>query len=191
MQVYLEGRGAKGWASAVLRENKALDFSAPLSYNVGQRGEMDGKKIIAENRKARFNYFVEESIECGIALEGSEVKSVRGGSASLVDAFAAVEGGEVWVRGMHIAPYRFSGAYTPEPLRRRKLLLHKEQIKRLIRKTNEKGYTLVPLDIYFKNGKVKVNLGICKGKKQFDKRNAIRERDIDREAQRAFKAGGQ
>lgn len=150
---------------------------------------MESKKIIAENRKARFNYFIEDSIECGIALEGSEVKSVRLGQVSFPDAFAAIENGEVWVRSMHIAPYSFSGAYTPEPLRPRKLLLHKDQIKRLIRKTNEKGYTLIPLDLYFKNGRVKVNLGICKGKKQFDKRDAIRERDLDREASRAFKRG--
>lgn len=148
-----------------------------------------GKKIIAENRKARFNYFVEDFIECGIALEGSEVKSVRQGQVSFPDSFAVIENGEVWVRAMHIAPYAFSGAYTPEPLRPRKLLLHKDQIKRLIRKTNEKGYTLVPLDLYFKNGRVKVNLGVCKGKKQFDKRDTIRERDLDREAAKAFKRG--
>lgn len=150
---------------------------------------MEGKKIIAENKKARFNYFIEYSIECGIVLEGSEVKSVRAGSASLVDAFAVVEGGEVFVRGMHIAPYTFSSAFSPDTLRPRKLLLHKDEIKRLIRKTNEKGYTLVPLDLYFKNGRVKVNIGVCKGKKQYDKRDTIRERDLNREAERAFKAG--
>lgn len=151
---------------------------------------MANKKIIAENKKARFNYFVEDSIECGIALEGSEVKSVKAGSVSFPDAFAVIEGGEVWIRSMHIAPYTFSSAYSPDPLRPRKLLLHKEQIKRLTRKTNEKGYTLIPLDMYLKNGRVKVNLGVCKGKKQFDKRDSIRERDLDREARRAFKSKG-
>lgn len=151
---------------------------------------MEGRKVIAENKKARFNYFVEDSIECGIALEGSEVKSVRAGNVSFPDAFAVIEGGEVWVRSMHIAPYAFSSAFSPDPLRPRKLLLHKEQIKRLTRKTNEKGYTLIPLDMYFKKGIVKVNLGVCKGKKLFDKRDAIRERDLDREARRAFKSKG-
>ncbi|MBP3710696.1 MAG: SsrA-binding protein SmpB [Treponema sp.] len=147
----------------------------------------EGKKVIAVNKKARFNYFVEDSIECGIALEGSEVKSIKAGNLSFPDCFAEIENGEVWVRNLHITEYAFSSSFSPAPDRRRKLLLHKEQIKRLQRKTSEKGYTLVPLDFYLKNGRVKVNLGVCKGKKQYDKRDTIRARDLQREASREFR----
>ena len=147
----------------------------------------EGKKIIAENRKARFNYSVEDSIECGIALEGTEVKSVRNGQISFPDSFALIENGEVWLQNFHIAEYAFSSIFNHDPDRKKKLLLHKEEIKRLTRKVEEKGFTLIPLDFYLKNGRVKVNLGVCKGKKQFDKRDDIKDRDVKREIAREFK----
>ena len=137
----------------------------------------ENRKIIAENRKARFNYFIEESIECGIALEGTEVKSVKNGSISFPDAFAEIVNNEVFVKGLHISEYSYSSVFNHNPDRVKKLLLHKEEIKRLKRKTEEKGYTLIPIDFYLKNGRVKLTLGICKGKKQFDKRASIKERE--------------
>lgn len=149
----------------------------------------DGKKIIAENRKARFNYFIEESIECGIALKGTEVKSVKNGAISFPDGFAEIKSNEVYLKNFHINEYSYSSIFNHNPDRPKKLLLHKEQIKRLVRKTEEKGYTLIPLDVYEIKGKIKVNLGICKGKKQFDKRETIKERDVNRELQREFRKG--
>lgn len=144
------------------------------------------RKIIADNRKARFNYFVEESYECGIVLEGTEVKSVKNGNISFPDAFAEIINGQVWVKNFHISEYFFASSFNHNPDRPKKLLLHKEEIKRLIRKVETKGYTLIPLDFYLKNGKVKMTLGVCKGKKLFDKRASIKERDINRDVQREF-----
>lgn len=144
----------------------------------------EGRKIIAENRKARFNYFVEESYECGIVLEGTEVKSVKNGSVSFPDGFAEIIRNEVFVRNFHISEYSFSSVFNHDPDRPKKLLLHREEIKRLVRKTEEKGYTLIPLDLYLKNGRVKMTLGVCKGKKLYDKRETIKDRDIQRETQR-------
>ena len=149
----------------------------------------ENRKIIAENRKARFNYFIEESIECGIALEGTEVKSVKNGSISFPDAFAEIVNNEVFVKGLHISEYSYSSVFNHNPDRVKKLLLHKEEIKRLKRKTEEKGYTLIPIDFYLKNERVKLTLGICKGKKQFDKRASIKERDVNRDIQREFRKG--
>ncbi len=145
------------------------------------------RKIIAQNRKAHFNYSVEESIECGIALEGTEVKSVKAGNVSFADSFATVENNEVWVQNFHIAEYAFSSVFNHSPDRKKKLLLHREEIKRLQRKVDEKGYTLIPLDFYLKDGRVKMTLGVCKGKKLFDKRADIRERDVNREIARELK----
>ncbi len=147
----------------------------------------ENAKKIAENKKARFNYFIEESIECGIALEGTEVKSVKAGNISFPDAFAEIINGEVWVRGLHISEYAYSSVFNHNPDRQKKLLLHKEEIKKLARKVEEKGFTLIPLDFYLKNGRVKVNLGVCKGKKAFDKRDTIKERDLDRQVQKEFR----
>lgn len=147
----------------------------------------EGRKIIAENRKARFNYTVEDSIECGIVLAGTEVKSVRDGQVSFADSFALIENDEVWLQNFHIAQYMFSSIFNHDPDRKKKLLLHRDQIKRLKRKVEEKGYSLIPLDFYLKNGLVKVNLGVCKGKKQFDKRADIKDRDVKRELAREFK----
>ncbi|MGI5057731.1 SsrA-binding protein SmpB [Treponema pectinovorum] len=144
-------------------------------------------KMIAQNKKARFDYFVEESYECGIVLEGTEVKSVKAGNISFNDSFAEIINGELWVRNFHISEYKYSSIFNHNPDRVKKLLVHKEELKRIKRKVDEKGYTLIPLDFYLKNGRVKINLGICKGKKQFDKRASIKERDINRELSREFK----
>jgi len=144
-------------------------------------------KIIARNKKAFFNYSVEESLECGIVLEGTEVKSVKGGTISFPDGFAEIRGGEVWLMGLHVTPYVYSSIFNHDPDRPKKLLLHREEIKRLQRKVEEKGYTLIPLEIYLKNGIIKVQLGICKGKKLFDKRSDIRDREVTREIQREFR----
>ncbi len=146
-------------------------------------------KIIAQNKKAYFDYFVEEKYECGIALEGTEVKSVKNGNVSFADSFAEILNGEVWMRNFHISEYKFSSVFNHDPDRRKKLLLHKEEIKRLQRKVDEKGYTLIPLDVYLKNGRAKITLGVCKGKKQFDKRESIKKRDLDREMSRDFRKG--
>lgn len=146
----------------------------------------EGKKTIAENRKARFDYFIEDTYECGIALEGTEVKSVKNGNISFPDSFAEIINGEVWVKNLHIAEYSFSSVFNHNPDRAKKLLLHREEIKRLTRKVEEKGYTLIPVEFYLKNGRVKVSLGVCKGKKQYDKRAAVKDRDIQRDIQREF-----
>lgn len=147
----------------------------------------EGSKKIAENRKARFNYFVEDSIECGVVLEGTEVKSVKSGNISFSDSFAEIINSEVWLKNFHISEYAFSSVFNHNPARPKKLLLHRDQIKRLVRKTDEKGYTLIPLDVYLKNGRVKISLGVCKGKKLFDKRETIKSRDIERDIARDFK----
>jgi len=149
----------------------------------------EGRKIIAQNKKAHFNYSIEDSIECGIALEGTEVKSVKMGNVSFADSFALIENGEVWVQNFHIAEYAFSSVFNHNPDRKKKLLLHREEIKRLQRKVDEKGYTLIPLDFYLKNGRVKLTLGVCKGKKLFDKRADIKERDVKRDLAREFRKG--
>ncbi|EEV20737.1 SsrA-binding protein [Treponema vincentii ATCC 35580] len=149
-------------------------------------GLMDGEpiKIIAKNKKAHFDYSIEETIECGIALQGTEIKSVRDGRISFPDSFAEIIRNEVWLKNFHISEYVYSSIFNHDPDRPKKLLLHKDEIKRLTRKTEEKGYTLIPLEFYLKRGRIKVMLGICKGKKQFDKRADIKERDIKRDMQR-------
>ena len=142
--------------------------------------------LIAENRKAKFDYFLEESYECGLELEGTEVKSVKNGNISFPDSFAEIINNEVWLKNFHISEYTFSSVFNHNPDRPKKLLLHKEEIKKLTRKVEEKGYTLIPISFYLKNGRVKVSLGVCKGKKQFDKRASIKERDVQRDIQREF-----
>lgn len=147
---------------------------------------MGDRKIIAENRKARFDYFIEDTYECGIALEGTEVKSVKNGNISFPDGFAEIINGEVWVKNFHISEYSFSSIFNHNPDRPKKLLLHKEEIKKLTRKVEEKGYTLIPISVYLKDGRVKLSLGVCKGKKQYDKRDTIKNRDVQRDLQREF-----
>jgi SsrA-binding protein len=151
----------------------------------GTRG--GGCKQIAFNRKAYYDYEVEEKIECGIVLLGTEIKSVKDGKISFPDAWAEITGGEVWLNSFKIAEYPFSSIYNHDPDRRKKLLLHKKEIKRLTRRVEEKGYTLVPLSFYLKGGRVKVELGVCRGKKQYDKRAGIRERDLNREMAREIR----
>ena len=145
-----------------------------------------GDQIVIRNRKARYDYHVLDTYECGIALAGSEVKSIRGGRANLQDAYARVDQGEVWLHGMHVSPYEYSRGEL-DPVRRRKLLLHARQIDELARAAAEKGVTIVPLSVYFKNGRAKAELAVARGKRTYDKRRTIAERDARREAERALK----
>jgi len=147
----------------------------------------DGVKIIALNRKARHDYSVDDSYECGIELFGTEVKSFRDGKISFPDAWAEVIKGEVWLRSLHVAENPFSSIFNHDPDRKKRLLLNRDEIKRINRKVEEKGYTLIPLSFYFKKSLVKVELGLCKGKKSFDKRADIRERDVKRDIAREFR----
>ena len=146
-----------------------------------------GIKIVCQNKKARHNYNIENSFEAGLVLKGTEVKSLRNGKANLVDSYATIDGNEAWLNHFHIDPYTPATQFNPHPMRKRKLLLHKREINKLIGKTQEKGCTLVPLKIYFKNGKVKVDLGIAKAKKLYDKRAALKKQESIREIARAVK----
>jgi SsrA-binding protein len=145
-----------------------------------------GRKVIAQNRRARHDYAVLDTYEAGVALMGTEVKSLRLGRASLADAFATVDDGEVWLRGLHIPEYTQGSWTNHEPRRTRKLLLHRGEIERLIGKIREGGLTLVPLSLYFNDGKVKLELALAKGKKTFDKRQDLAKRDANRDMQRAM-----
>ncbi|HWH25285.1 MAG TPA: SsrA-binding protein SmpB [Pseudolysinimonas sp.] len=145
-----------------------------------------GEKVVATNRRAHHDYTIADTYEAGIVLWGTEVKSLREGRASLVDGYAFIEGGEVWLDAVHIPEYTEGTWNNHAPRRKRKLLLHKAQIIKISHKTKEGGYTLVPLKIYFKDGKAKVELAVAKGKREYDKRQALRERQDTREAQRAM-----
>lgn len=145
-------------------------------------------KEIAVNRKAFFEYFIEEKIECGIVLIGSEVKSLRLGHLSLMDSYATIRGGEVWLLNAHIPTYEKASAFKEDERRSRKLLLKKVEIERLERKTKEKGLTLIPLKAYFKDGLVKIEIGLAKGKHLYDKKETLREKDLKRETQRTLKS---
>ena len=144
-------------------------------------------KIIAENRKARHDYHIEDQYEVGMVLKGTEVKSLRRGRANLKDSYARIKDGEIFVYQLHISPYTFAHYDNHDPLRPRKLLLHKREIKRLFGKVNEKGLTLIPLKLYFQNGKAKMSLALASGKRQYDKREAIRRREGQREMERTRK----
>ena len=145
-----------------------------------------GRKVIASNRKARHDYTVLDTYEAGIALQGTEVKSLRAGRASLVDAFATVDDGEVWLRNLHIPEYHHGSWTNHAPRRNRKLLLHRKQIDTLVGKIRDGNLTLVPLSLYFSDGKVKCELALARGKKSYDKRSDLAKRDADREIQRAY-----
>ena len=145
------------------------------------------EKIFAQNRKAKHDFHIEEVYEAGIALQGTEVKSIREGRVNLKDSFAKVENGELFLYNMHISPYDQGNIFNHDPLRTRKLLMHKMEIKRLIGLTKEKGYTLIPLRLYLRNGKIKVELGLAKGKRHYDKRRALKEKTVDREIEKALK----
>jgi SsrA-binding protein len=149
--------------------------------------ENTNEKTIVTNRKARHDYDIIDRMEAGIALAGSEVKSLRAGKANLGDAYGTVRKGEVWLVDMHISAYEKATAQAPDPLRERKLLLHRSEIKRLARRMQEKGFTLVPLRLYFKNNRVKVELGVARGKRKYDKKAAIAERDAKRDLDREQK----
>lgn len=147
----------------------------------------DSQKLIANNKKAYHDFFIDETYECGIALHGTEVKSMRMGKCSIKEAFIRIEDGEVFVYGMHVSPYEKGNIFNKDPLRVKKLLMHKYEINKLLGKIKEKGYTLVPLQVYFKDGKVKVEIGLARGKKLYDKREAIVKKDQRREAEKEFK----
>ncbi len=146
-----------------------------------------GTKTIAQNRKAFHDYFVEEKVECGIALFGTEVKSIRQGKVNLKESWAQIRKGEVWVEGMHISPYEQGNIFNRDPMRPKKLLLHRNEIRKLDGQVMKQGFTLIPLEMYLKDGRVKVMLGLCKGKQLHDKRDSIARKDSDREIRRALK----
>lgn len=145
------------------------------------------QKLIANNKKAFHDYFIDETYEAGIALHGTEVKSMRMGKCSIKESFIRIENGEVFVYGMHVSPYEKGNIFNKDPLRVKKLLMHKYEINKLTGKIKEKGYTLVPLQVYFKEGKVKVEIGLARGKKLYDKRDDIAKKDQRREAEKEFK----
>ena len=144
-------------------------------------------KIICENRKARHDFFIHETYEAGIELRGTEVKSLRAGKANLRDSYAEVKDGEVFLEHMHISPYDFGNIFNHDPLRRKRLLLHKREIYKLFGKTREKGFTLVPLKVYFKRGRAKIELALATGKHNYDKRAALHEKSAKRDVERALK----
>lgn len=148
------------------------------------------RKIVARNRKARHDYEVLDSVEAGLVLVGTEVKSVRGGKVAFRDAHARAQSGEMWLHNLHIAPYEAGNRWNHDETRPRKLLLHRDQIRRIASRSEEKGLTIVPLDLYFRGGRAKVTLGLCRGKKHRDRREELKRRTMDREAQRAMKDRG-
>jgi SsrA-binding protein len=147
----------------------------------------DNIKLITQNKKARFEYFIIDTYEAGIVLSGTEVKSLRLGKVSFIDSYAMIEDGEAFIEGLHISPYEKGNIFNKEPLRRRKLLLHKAEIMKMIGLRQREGYTLIPLKIYFKNGKAKLEIGVAKGKKLYDKRQDTAKRDAKREIDKRIK----
>lgn len=147
-------------------------------------------QVVARNRRARFEYEISETFEAGIALLGSEVKSLRDGKASLSDSYALIRRGEIFLQNLHISPYKWAGRDNPAATRERKLLLHRREINRLKNKLSERGFTLVPLQLYFKDGRAKVELGLARGKRLHDKRETIRRRENERDLQRAMRGRG-
>lgn len=144
-------------------------------------------KVVAQNKKAYHDYFIEDTYEAGIVLQGTEIKSIRAGRVNLKDSYARVEKGEVFLHNMHISPYEQGNRYNHDPLRTRKLLLHKKEISKLLGITKEQGYSLVPLKIYLKNGYAKVLIGLAKGKKNYDKREDLKQKEAKRDIERAFR----
>ena len=153
---------------------------------MGKEKKQPGR-LIANNKKAYHDYFIEEKYEAGIALAGTEVKSLRAGKCSIKEAFIRIHNGEMFIEGMHISPYERGNLFNRDPLRTRKLLMHRQEIRKLTGKISERGYTLVPLQVYFKDQHIKVEVGLAKGKKLYDKREAIARKDRKREAEREFK----
>jgi SsrA-binding protein len=149
--------------------------------------EKSTERTVASNRKARYEYFIDEILEAGIALTGTEIKSVRAGKVSLQEGYARPEGGEIWLVGVNIAPYHQGNIMNHEPLRRRKLLLHRDEIRDISRALKEKGFTMVPLRVYIKGNRAKVELGLARGKKLYDKRDDLARKDAEMEMRRAIK----
>ena len=147
----------------------------------------EAMKLVANNKKAYHDYFVDEKIEAGLVLHGTEVKSLRMGKCSIKESFIRIENGEMFVYGMHISPYEKGNIFNKDPLRVKKLLLHKTEINKLTGKIKEKGFTIVPLQVYFRDGKAKMEIGLCRGKKLYDKRADIAKKDMKREAEKEFK----
>lgn len=155
------------------------------------RADVSGDiKVIAKNKRARHDYHVVDSVEAGIVLRGTEVKSVRLGKVQLVDSYARIEQGELYAVGVHIGPYEQGNRFNVDPRRTRKLLVHKAEIRRIARQVTEKGMTLVPLSVYLRRGRVKMEIGICRGKKAYDKRETIRKRDAERDVERSLRQRG-
>jgi len=148
-------------------------------------------KVLAQNKKASHDYFIEDTFEAGIVLQGTEIKSIRNGKVQLKDSFVRIRNNEAWISNMHISPYEQGNRFNHDPLRSRKLLLHKKQINTLIGETKREGYTIVPLKMYIKNGYAKVLIGLGKGKKDYDKRDVLKQKEAKREMERAFKARNQ
>ena len=149
---------------------------------------MENTKTLSQNKKARHDYFILETIECGIELFGTEVKSIRAGKVNIADSYASVDNGEVFVKSMNISPYEQGNIFNKDPMRIRKLLMHKKEINRLLGQVTQQGLTLVPLSMYFKGSRVKLEIGLCKGKKLYDKRDSEAERKSDRDIERAMKS---
>ena len=144
-------------------------------------------KVVAQNKKAYHDYFIEETYEAGIVLQGTEIKAIRAGKVNLKDSYARIQNGEIILFGMHISPYEQGNRFNHDPLRTRKLLLHKKEISKLIGETKEAGYSLVPLKLYLKNGFCKVLVGLAKGKKNYDKRESLKQKEAKRDIERAFR----
>lgn len=151
--------------------------------------QADEKQVVAQNKKARHDYFVLETYEAGIELFGTEVKSIRKGRINLKDSWCSIDGGEIFVNGMHISPYEQGNIFNRDPMRVRKLLMHKREINRLFGTTKQQGLTLIPLSVYFLKGRAKIEVGLCKGKKNYDKRETMAKRDAQRDMERAIKNG--
>ncbi len=166
---------------------KRIPPTAKKPPSKAAKGDDPNEKLIANNRKARFNYEVVDTLECGIMLVGSEVKSLRAGLVSIEEAYGRMEKGEVWLVGADIQEYKNANAWNHEPKRRRKLLLHRREITKFAGHAYEKNFTLVPLKMYFKEGRAKVLLGVCRGKKNFDKRESIKKGDMQRDIDRAMR----
>jgi SsrA-binding protein len=157
-----------------------------VAGGAGRKNRSDEKKFLARYRTARHDYEIDETLEAGLALVGSEVKSIRDGKVTLIDAYASVESGEAWLHQLDIGVYSFAHARNHDPRRRRKLLLHRQEIDRLVAKVREKGYTLIPLSLYEKRGRVKVELALVHGKQQYDRREDVKKREAQREMDRAM-----
>jgi SsrA-binding protein len=157
---------------------------------MAKKTEETGEKLICQNRKAWHEFFIDEQIEAGLELKGTEVKSLRGGGGSIAEAYAQIKGGEAWVMQFHIPPYEFGNIHNVDPVRNRRLLLHRKEIDKLFQSVSRKGYTLVPLKVYFSKGRAKMLLGLARGKKAFDKREALKERETARQLDRAMRSRG-